>query len=73
MSAAMFEVFTAVKIQIEVFWVVTPCSVVLGYRRFGGPYCLHLQGIPILVTHVQVCLLMWNYIYIFKFHLPGKK
>jgi hypothetical protein len=28
---AIFEAFTAVKIQIEVFWVVTPCSVVVGY------------------------------------------
>jgi hypothetical protein len=25
------------------FWVVTPCSDVLGYRRFGGPCCLRLQ------------------------------
>jgi len=25
---ASFEVFTADKIQIEVFWVVTPCGVV---------------------------------------------
>jgi hypothetical protein len=40
-----FEAFTAVKIQVEVFRVVTPCSVVVGYQRFGGPYCLHLQGI----------------------------
>jgi hypothetical protein len=24
-----FEVFTAVKIQVEVFWVVIPCSVVV--------------------------------------------
>jgi len=31
------EVLTAVKIQIEVFWVLTPCSV-------GEPCCLHLQG-----------------------------
>jgi hypothetical protein len=23
---------------------VTPCGVVVGYRRFGGPCCLHLQG-----------------------------
>jgi hypothetical protein len=21
-----------------------PCSVVVRYRRFGGPFCLHLQG-----------------------------
>jgi hypothetical protein len=40
---ARFEVFTAVKIQFEVFWVLTPSSVV-GYQRFGGPCCLHLQG-----------------------------
>jgi hypothetical protein len=24
------------KIQVKVFWVVTPCSVVVGYRRFGN-------------------------------------
>jgi len=32
-----------VKIQVEVFWVVTPCSVVVGYRRFGGPYCMKMR------------------------------
>jgi hypothetical protein len=29
-----FEVFTAVKIHVEVISVVTPCSVVVGYRLF---------------------------------------
>jgi hypothetical protein len=29
---------------VEVFWVVTPCSDVVGYQRFGGTCCLHLQG-----------------------------
>jgi hypothetical protein len=33
---ARFEVFTAVLIQFEFFWVVRPCSVV-GYQRFRGP------------------------------------
>jgi hypothetical protein len=33
-----------VKIQIEVFWVVTPCIVVVGYKCFGGPFCLHLHS-----------------------------
>jgi hypothetical protein len=33
-----FEAFTAVKIQVMVFWVVTPCSVVVGYQRFGRAY-----------------------------------
>jgi hypothetical protein len=27
-------------------WVVTPCSVEVGYERFGGLCCLHLQGEP---------------------------
>jgi hypothetical protein len=43
-AASRFQVFTAVKIHVEVFWVVTPCSVVVGYERFGRPCCLCLQG-----------------------------
>jgi len=31
------------KMQVEVFWIVKPCNVVVGYQRFGGPCCLHLQ------------------------------
>jgi len=30
--------------QVEIFWVIRPCSVVVGYQRFRGPCCLHLQG-----------------------------
>jgi hypothetical protein len=41
---AIFEAFTAVMFQVEMFLVVTPCSVVLGYQRFRGPRCLRLQG-----------------------------
>jgi len=37
---ARFVVFTAVKIHVEVFWVVTPCSFVVGYQRFGRSCCL---------------------------------
>jgi len=33
---ARFLVFTAVKIQIEIFCVVMPCSIVVGYQRFRG-------------------------------------
>jgi hypothetical protein len=39
---ASFEASTEVMFQVEVFWVVTPCSVVVGYQRFRGPCCLHL-------------------------------
>jgi hypothetical protein len=31
-----------VKVQVEIFSVVMQCSVVLGYRRFGGPCCLQV-------------------------------
>jgi len=36
-----FESFTAVMFSSRGLWVVTPCSVVVGYRRFRGPCCLH--------------------------------
>jgi len=38
------NVFTAVKVHVEFFWVVTPCSVVVGYRCLGGPCCLRLHS-----------------------------
>jgi hypothetical protein len=31
------EVFTVMKIQVMVFWVMTPCNDVVGYQRFGEP------------------------------------
>jgi len=39
-----FEIFTAMKIQVVILWVMTPCSDVAGYQCFGGNCCLHLQG-----------------------------
>jgi hypothetical protein len=39
-----FEVFTAVKIEILIFWVVMLCSLIGGYHCFGGTCYLHLQG-----------------------------
>jgi hypothetical protein len=32
-----FEVFTAAKIEAEVFWVVMLDNVVVGYQCSGGP------------------------------------
>jgi len=32
------------KIQVVVFWVMTPCSDVVGYESFGGPCSFHLQS-----------------------------
>jgi hypothetical protein len=39
---ARFEVFTVVKIQFEVFWVVITCGIAVGYKYLGRPCCLHL-------------------------------
>jgi hypothetical protein len=39
-----FEVYTAVKIHVKFVCVVTPCNAATGYKRFGGPCCIHLQG-----------------------------
>jgi len=36
---ARSEVFTAVKIQVDVIPVVMNCGVVVGCHRFGRPYC----------------------------------
>jgi len=31
------------KIQVTVFWIVTPCSNVAGYQCFRASCCLHLE------------------------------
>jgi len=45
-SAVLDAVVRSTKpaLQVEVIWFVTPFSVMVGYRRFGGPCCLYLQG-----------------------------
>jgi hypothetical protein len=42
-------------IQAVVFWFMTPCSGMIGYQRFGGPYCLHLHWV------VTPCSVMIGY------------
>jgi len=32
-----------VKIQVEVFWVMMPCSFVVVYQCFGRLRCFHLE------------------------------
>jgi hypothetical protein len=40
-----FDVLTAVKIQVDVFWIVKTRGAVVRYKRFGGLCRLHPQGI----------------------------
>jgi len=30
------EIFTALKIQVVVIWIITPRSYVVGHQHFGG-------------------------------------
>jgi hypothetical protein len=56
-SLTRFEAFTVVKIQVEVFWVVTPCNVMVVYQRVRGPCYLHLHpadGSGIDLRHVGI-------------------
>jgi hypothetical protein len=32
------------KVQVAIFWVLRTGIDMVGYQRFGGPCCLHLQG-----------------------------
>jgi hypothetical protein len=41
---ATSEVFTTMKIHVVVFWVVTSCRDVRGYKHFGGLGFFYLQG-----------------------------
>jgi hypothetical protein len=52
-SASIFRV----KIQVEVFWFVTPCSAVLGHQRFGGSHAASTfrMKIPVVFWFVTSC------------------
>jgi len=51
---ARFEVFIAVKIQVEVFWVVTPCGIVVGYQHLEDLAAPYLQG-----NYVFMCIIFF--------------
>jgi hypothetical protein len=36
-SYASFEAFTALTFQVEFFWVVRPCDVMVEHQSFRGP------------------------------------
>jgi hypothetical protein len=38
-----FEVLTAMKVSMLVFWVVSPCGLIGRYQSFGGTYCIHFS------------------------------
>jgi hypothetical protein len=50
-----FEVLTAVVIKSNLFWDITPCSLLEVNRRFGGKYLRHLQGRRIIRVRYHSC------------------
>jgi len=57
---ATFEVFTAVEIEVEFSWIVTPCIVVVGYpeeleffRLFHIPCFVHCYRVLLLFLMVN--------------------
>lgn len=40
----IFEVLTAVNMSMLIVYAVTPCGLVGADKRFGGRFCLHVQG-----------------------------
>jgi hypothetical protein len=48
------EVSTAMKIQVEVFWIVTPCSFAVGYQLYDEDWDKTLRNVGILLQHYAV-------------------
>jgi hypothetical protein len=46
------NVYTQLKIQVDVFSVLKTCSDVIGYKSFGGPCCIHLES-EVTVGHSE--------------------
>jgi len=56
-NCARSEAFRAKKMKVEVFWVVTPCSVVVGIGILPQHYTASQPGpgLEFLNTHVITC------------------
>jgi hypothetical protein len=50
-----FEVYTAVRYLLVVFWVITPSRLAAGCRRFGGVYRFHRQCFHSTVKMEATC------------------
>jgi hypothetical protein len=44
-SVTLYGTQRSITVKITVSWVVTPCSFVNRYKRFGGINCLRRQGV----------------------------
>jgi hypothetical protein len=40
--------------QVQILWVLEPCSIVVGYQRFGRPCHLHVQDEEMLTSYYNI-------------------
>jgi hypothetical protein len=52
----IFEILTAVKMSIFVFWVLTPCGLVGRYHRFGGTHFNPEDGGSVFIRNDGICV-----------------
>lgn len=52
--------FTFRSIDIEIFWVMTPCTLVGRYWYFGETCCLHLQDAPLFSVTFTLPIKNWR-------------
>jgi hypothetical protein len=62
------------ELQVVAFWILTASSYVVGYQRFGGLCCLHLQG-EVTEEWIEVQIVVFwvmtpcSYVVIYKFRM----
>lgn len=73
MTFMTFQVLTAARMNMIVFWDIAPCSMAVVYRRFRVSYCLYHQSdesLVILVGLPFVNCLLFILMICFKFLKP---
>ena len=73
----IWDDFTSRSFDIEIFWVMTPCSLVGRYWYCGEICCLHLQDAPLFsvtfilpIKHCRGFLVVCDTWYIFQLSRP---
>jgi len=56
------EVFTTMKIQVTVFWVMISCSDVAEYQCFGGPCCFNLDAEEVGSNFMSQSSQLWHHV-----------